>query len=551
MKFKFITKIFFFLNFVLFLNIFSIPKLTIIMVIDQFAYSYMEKLGPNFEYAFKDLKEHGVYFTNAHHAHGVPATATGHNALNTGTLAKNHGIIANSWIENGKKVNACKDDSPESSVFGPNNKILDYGYSTKNIMCNGLTDEFVKKYPNDLTFSISYKSRAAIGMSGKTGKPIWFDDKLGIFTTSKAFFNQLPNWVKDFNEKYNLDKTIENNIWRRAYPKKSKKYNLPDIDFNKNSYYIHSTYHKSLISKKRLDEPTDKIGKKNKPDIKNYSRFIKSPLANKVLLDFAKNCIDNNLHEDNNMLLWISLSPLDHLGHIYGPNGMEVTDMIYHLDKQIKNFLDSLYQNIDEEDILFVLTADHGVQPLVELNKEKNLPAYRINSSEMLHKINKHINKKYNIKNLVTDFEASQLYFDMKKFNNLDTKTKESIYSDIKKIVLNKKGISKVVTTDELINNKYDFDSILNFYKQQVYIGRSGQVFIIPNEYSDISNYKFGAGHKSGYECNTHVPLTIYQKGNIENKVITQKVWLTQLPVTIAKILDINKPEKSEFEPIF
>ena len=536
-------------NFLIFINISSVPKLTIIMVIDQFAYSYMEKLGENFKYAFKDLRENGIYFTNAHHPHGIPATATGHNALNTGTFAKNHGIIMNSWIEDSKKFSANKDNSPNSLVFNLDG-VQDYGYSTKDIMCSGLTDEFVKKYPNDITYSLSYKPRAAIGMSGKTGKPIWFDDKLGIFTTSKAFFPKLPDWVKEFNNTYKLDYKIENSIWNRMYPKKSNFYNLPDLDFHKNSNYKYATYHKSLICKKRLDESTDKIGKKNKPKIKTYSRFIKSPMANQVLLDFAKNCIDNNLHEDNKMLLWISLSPLDHLGHIYGPDSIEITDMIYHLDKQIKNFLEKIYQNIDEEDLLFVLTADHGVQPLVELNKEDDYPAYRINSSKLITKINEHIQNKYNIKKLITDFEGSQFYFDMKKFNRLDAKTKSEIYSDIKNIALNKKGVAYALTTQELQNQNFEFDSVLNFYKQQIYSNRSGQFFIIPNEYSDISNYKFGAGHKSGYEYNTHVPLIIYQKGKFEKETINKKVWMPQLPVTIAKILNINKPEKSEFEPL-
>src|SRR5258708_31371875 len=71
------------------------PKITIIFVVDQMAYSYIPKLRSNFQYGFKTLLDNGINYTNAYHPHGMPATATGHTALSTGTFAKDHGIIAN------------------------------------------------------------------------------------------------------------------------------------------------------------------------------------------------------------------------------------------------------------------------------------------------------------------------------------------------------------------------------------------------------------------------------------------------------------------------
>src|SRR5437667_251810 len=69
------------------------PKLTIIIVIDQFAYDYFYKLSPYFKHGLKYLIENAVVYTNAYHPHGYPATAAGHAALNTGAYAKDHGFI--------------------------------------------------------------------------------------------------------------------------------------------------------------------------------------------------------------------------------------------------------------------------------------------------------------------------------------------------------------------------------------------------------------------------------------------------------------------------
>src|SRR5690242_6843545 len=93
------------------------PRLTVIFVIDQFAYSYTDKLTPHIKYGLKVLLENGVNYTNAHHPAGQPGTATGHASLSTGTCAKYHGFVSNSYYMNGKKVACDDDDSGNAHVL--------------------------------------------------------------------------------------------------------------------------------------------------------------------------------------------------------------------------------------------------------------------------------------------------------------------------------------------------------------------------------------------------------------------------------------------------
>ncbi|KKP23833.1 MAG: Ca2+-ATPase [candidate division TM6 bacterium GW2011_GWF2_28_16] len=550
------------LNLIFSLNIFSnIPDLTIIMVIDQFAYNYIEKLNENFNYAFKDLLKNGITCRNAHHPHGTPATATGHTALNTGAFARDHGIINNAWITpEYQKVKSDQDDSQNSLVFGPENKLQNYGKSAKNTMCSGLTYEFTKKYPDYKTYSISLKSRASIGMSGASGNPIWFDDKTGIFTTSKAFFNEIPEWVQDFNANYNLDNIIKNYKWELFYKlhnkylytinSKTKYYNFDYIDFHKKTHYKYVQDNKTLISNKYLKD----YFKKNIYEYPEYSEFIKTPLANKVLLDLSKTCIEKNF--DNTkpikpMLLWISLSPLDYLGHTYGPDSIEAIDMIYHLDHQIKEFTNFINKKIGEKNILFILTADHGIQPLVKISKKRGYDAHVIKANELKAEINNKIKTKYNINNIVYEIKSCQLYLNVKELNKIPVDTKNSLFKNIKKIIRSKPGVSKVYTDQELLNGNFKFSSVENFYKNQIYLKRSGHIIIIPNKYSTVAEEKYGTGHRTGSKFNTHVPLIIYQPGVFEHKKFKNRVWIPQLPATVAKILNLPKPKNCEFEPIF
>ena len=91
------------------------PRLVVVLVVDQFAYSYFNKLMPQLKYGLKYLAEHGVVFTNAHMPHGQPGTATGHAGLNTGVCANYHGFVSNTWYEDGKKV-ACDDDNSDDAL---------------------------------------------------------------------------------------------------------------------------------------------------------------------------------------------------------------------------------------------------------------------------------------------------------------------------------------------------------------------------------------------------------------------------------------------------
>lgn len=547
------------LNLILVFNNFgATPKLTVVMVIDQFAYSYIEKLNENFNYAFKDLLNKGIIFTNAHHPHGTPATATGHTALNTGAFAKDHGIINNAWITpEYEKVKSDQDDSKDSLVFGPDNTVQDYGKSAKNTMCTGLTYEFTKKYPTYKTYSISLKARASIGMSGKSGNPIWFDDKTGIFTSSNAFFKNIPDWVEEFNKNYNLNAKIKDYKWELFYKlyntylytinSKTKYYNFDYIDFHKKTHYKYVQDNKTLISNAYLKD----YFKKNIYEYPDYSEFIKTPLANKVLLDLSKTCITKNFDQTKPMLLWISLSPLDYLGHTYGPDSIEAIDMIYHLDKQIKEFMDFINKKVGEKNILFILTADHGIQPLVKISKKRGYDAHVIKANELKEEINKKINKKFKIKNIIYEIKSCQLYLNNKELEKLSADIKNSLLKNIKKIIRTKPGVSKVYTDQELLNGNFKFSSVENFYKNQIYPGRSGQIIIIPNKYSTVAEEKYGTGHRTGSKFSTHVPLIIYQKDIFEHKKYKNRTWMPQLPATLAKIFNTPKPKNCEFEPIF
>ncbi len=531
------------------------PKLTVVMVIDQWGYEYIQKLKNNFNYSFKFLINNGIFYSDAHHPHGTTTTATGHTAIGTGAYAKDHGIVLNSWFDpDGKKV-CCNDDDPKTTAVFCNDKLCNYGKSAKKIMVDGFADQFVlASEPNKArkSFSLSYKDRAAIGMGGHLSKNIWFDDKTGLFTSSKAFFKELPKWVTRFNKKKKISKLKEIS-WKLCYPRKSKYYRFKDIDINKKTDYKFAGYKFSLISPKDGETPLVHKGGEDKQSYKQdkYQIFLKTPLANQILLDLSKQCLNENFNGTENFLLFVSLSPLDWLGHMYGPQSIEITDMIYHLDKQIKDFFKFAQKLAGKKELLFVLTADHGLEPIPEVMQlEDYKKSTRIMVQPLIKQMNKIVEDKYKIADIVLGFSTSMFYLNQKIFNPLGKTKQNEILNDLKTFLKGQKGAKNIWTFDELKNLTFESYQLENFYKMQLYPKRSGQLICQPQPYCVFTPYSTGTSHRSAYDYDTHVPLMLYQKNKYEKQVINERVWIPQLPVTLARILGIAKPSATPFEPL-
>lgn len=514
------------------------PRLAVVIVVDQLAHAYLDKLRPYLKYGLKYLAEHGIYFTNAFQDNGQPGTSTGHACLNTGTTAKDHGFISNSWYENGKKVNCDADDSLDARVLSPDGT-YECGKSAKRLMVDGLSDQCVlQSQPSSkfVAYSISGKSRSAIATAGKLGKALWFDNQSGTFTSSKAYFNELPEWVKTFN----MDNDISglNSItWERMYPQSPYAYNFFNID---NYDY---TRRKSMID--TLLPVPDESNLKNK-----YHFFEKTPQANQLILDCAQACIKTYVsrkHRDR-LMLWVCLSPLDKVAHQYGPQSMEAIDMIYHLDQQIRRFIRQTLRVIGKHEVIFALTADHAVMPIPELLQEEGFTqARRIDRVDFIKRINEKIEEKHSIKNIVLAYKSQELIL-APSVMEISSQDRANIINDIKLQILQEPGIKNAWVYDDLLRIPTQPGTLEDNIKNQLFSGRSGSIVIQTEPYTVITHWPTGASHKTPYDYDTHVPLIVFHPGKFERRHVRKRVTVRQLANTLAEVMNVPKPSASTCE---
>lgn len=514
------------------------PQITVIFVVDQFAYHYIPKLNPYFRYGLKKLLDEGVVYTQAHCPHGMPSTATGHAGLNTGTYAKDHGAVGNSLFSAvGKKIPIDFDSAQNAAVFSPSGS-YDFGRSAANLMVDGLSDQFVLSGNNNYkssAYSISLKSRAAILTAGKLGKPVWFDEKAGQFTSSKAFFSELPSWLINFNNQFNAIKPVLLH-WPLMYEATNPAYSM--------TQQINDLSENKFINKKHMIPQL--------PNHAAYTKFMQLPHTHQLLFELAKKIvIDHAAQENKNrLLLWVCLSSLDKLGHELGPDNIATIDMIYYLDKQLGIFLEFLDKSYGSK-VLSVLTSDHGISPLIETMQQKGYKsAQRYSSKEFIQFCNDAIAKQFGYSSLILAYKTPSLFLNQEVLNPLDQKTYQKIMSVLLEILHAHPAVKKAWISEELKRLPFQPTDVENFFKQQLYHGRSGQMTIQTFPYTIITTYPVGISHKTPYDYDTHVPIILHRKQMIGNKHITQKVWTLQLANSLSDLLGINRPSASVFEPL-
>jgi arylsulfatase A-like enzyme len=510
------------------------PQVTVIMVVDQFAAHYFSKLSCFFNYGIKDLLQKGVVYKNANYPHAMPSTGPGHAALSTGCYPKDHGIVGNNWCTPQGLKMGCDDDDPcKTAIINPvTGRCYKHGKGPGNIMVDSISDQFMMSSQPDTpraVFSFSLKSRSAICTSNKMGKAIWLDGKTGHFTSSKFYFDQLPRWLKEFNRQHHIG-SLSKVHWSLFYEPNSSAYDFKNID----NYAF--AQRQSIIGTSISIDHSSKYP---------FAIWDMTPSANQLLFDLATYCIKTQLQQNpcQELLIWLCLSPLDIVGHTFGPQSREAIDMIYHLDYQIQQFMNKLSTLLDSSNILFGLTADHGVSPIPELLEQEGYPAaVRINYTDLIPALNKAIKDAFDVDDLIDNCMSAQLYIKEKKLNKLTIEQKTESISLLKKILQKHAGIKTVWTIPELQSRNFQPNAIEFFYKNQIYPGRTGTLIVQPFPYCVIDDHSLGTGHRTPYESDTHVPLILYQKDTTHAQHISQNVWTLQLAPTLAHLIGIQKP---------
>lgn len=507
------------------------PKLVLQITVDQLRGDMLSRYQDNFIKApgqpgFNQFLTQGTRFINAHYRHNTTLTAVGHATLATGALPSQHGIAANNWADRqtGERVYCVADESTH---------LLDaegYSSSPANLMASTFSDElYLASQGKAKIFSVSIKDRGAVLTGGQHGKSFWYDKSSGNMISSSFFFSQLPDYAQRFNRS-GVKNSFVNKQWDLSLPAQQYKnssanrtFQIPPKGFNQG--FPH-----------QLPDKADKL---------YYSMLTYTPYGDELTAEFARMLIDEHQlgKGEYTDYLAISFSVTDYVGHMFGPNSLEAEDNLIRLDRTLAELFAFIDKQVGLENVLIVLSADHGVDAIPEYKRSLGFRAFRGDISAQIKDLNSTLTESFGIDGaLIKAVQLPSVYLDYPLLAKHQIPVPEA-QQKLADLAATVPGVGRVFTRSELMSKDLSFDPVAAKVQNAFVPARSGDVVIVQQSSTMSGNYA-AATHGSPYRYDTHVPMH-FAGWNMPVQQISRQVSPEDLAVTLSALLGISQPNKA------
>ena len=474
------------------------PKLVVAIAVDQFRYDYLLRFRSEYKQGLDQLLTHGAVFTNARYQHFPTVTAVGHSTFLSGATPASSGIIGNDWFDRdaGKLVTSVSDDSV---------KILsgagEGGASPRRLLASTVGDELkMSDGGRSRVIGISLKDRSAILPAGHMADgAFWFDTSNGHFVSSTYYFAALPVWANTFNEEHPLDR-YKGAVWMsRHFP----------------------------------SEMGEKL----------YKAVHDSPFGNELIEAFAERAIESEKlgQRDVTDLLALSFSSNDAVGHALGPDSPEVHDISVRTDQVLGKLFQFLDNKLGMQNVLVILTADHGVSPVPEVNQARKMPGGRMPPHIVRDTVQAALAKLYGSGQWIASPSEHFLYLNLDLIHEkkLDRAQVDETAADA---ALNIPHVFRVYTREQLIKGAVLEDQVSRSVMNGFYERRGADIYILLEPYWMSSAN--GTTHGTTFNYDAHVPV-IFMGPGIKADRFDENITVNDIAPTLATLLGIETPTGS------
>lgn len=506
------------------------PKLVVVIVIDQLRPDYLERFRPHFgNRGFNLFLQRGARFNEARHLHAATLTCPGHAAVLTGSHPNVNGIIANVWYDpaTDRAVNCAADTSV--TLIG----VEAEGRSPRNLMASTVGDELkLATSGRGKVVTVAGKDRSAIMLGGhRADGAFWMEDTL--FVSSTYYMKELPAWARQFNSSGHVS-AYSGRTWDRLLPRAAYAALGPD-DAEGEEGDIRSS---RTFPHQLGESSSDKF----------VTAFEVSPYQNEVIAEFAMRMVtEEGLGRDEVPdLLAIGFSANDLIGHVYGPDSHEVMDATVRTDRLLARFFRFLNRNVGLQNIVIVLTADHGVAPLPERVNRLNpgAGAARLDPAVLATAAETALRSRFGNPveaNWVARVAQPWLYLNVRGLEQSGHSIEEAervARGAIKRVP----AVSLALTATELRqprNPAVPSAAAFSFYP-----ARSGNVYYELTPYVVPGSARAGTTHGSPWSYDARVPLLWFGSGILPGRF--PEASTADIAPTLSAILGIPEPSGSE-----
>ena len=485
------------------------PKLVVIVVIDQFRADYLTRFRADYKGGLDRMLREGANYANARYEHAPTVTAVGHSVISTGAMPAVSGIIGNAWIDRGdnnKRVTSvCDLDfkvvGGETPAPGP--RCVDQDPSSpRRLLVTTIGDELRNRDENSRVIGISLKGRSAILPSGhRATGAYWFDDSNGNFISSTYYFDDLPQWVKDFNSQGLPAKYVDRK-WQ----------GFDRWDF-------HST--------------TGRL----------FDKIPASPWGNELIEALAERAITAEQlgQRASTDLLTVSFSSNDYVGHAVGPDAPEVRDMAIRVDQLLGQLFKKIDETVGLDKTLVVLSADHGVSPTPDMQKKRKLPGGNVLTAAD-DQVQSALNRKFgNGDWLLPGAGENVIYLNYKTLRDKKVDLDAACRIGAEAILaVPQVHASRVYSREQMsMGGRGDFittEMINGFHP-----ARSADLVIVYDPYYLPGSNSRGSTHFTPFMYDIHVPVVFFGAG-VKPGTYRRNITVNDIAPTLAAAMDVELP---------
>jgi arylsulfatase A-like enzyme len=530
-------------------------KLVVLVVFDQMRGDYMsrwaELYGPD---GFERIKKQGIWFSECHVPYACTSTGPGHASLSTGVSPSVHGIVENEWYdrEHAALIYCCQPNRPYE-LLPPlpadvekkkPTRGSDIGFSPERLLAQTVGDSLKEATKGKgRVFSLSIKDRTAVLMGGQKPDGVYcFDTRDGKFHTGAFYGRDAAHpWVTEFNNAKVPDSWF-NTVWTRLLPDEAKYLKFAGVDDAPGEALGFNGQGRTF--------PHSLRGKLTAPAKKYYEALEGSPFGNEMLFRLAKSAITAERLGKGEVpdLLCVSFSSNDLLGHRWGPDSQEVLDVTLRSDKLVGELLTFLDTEVGKDQYTLVITADHGVCPIPELQstRDKYPSAKRVMTKDLAADLESALAAAYGGEKTrwLEAFDADTWPWVYLNYKTIETRKLK--VEDVAAFVRDwfaGRGFLETAFTRHELDDKNAPDrpfrtAVLLAYRPD----RCGDVIAIPKAGVLVTPYEGGTAHGSPQPYDAYIPFLVYGAGVPALGQIKEKVSSLSIAPTLARALGVPAP---------
>lgn len=504
------------------------PKLVLVVSVDQMRFDYLVRFRDLYQGGLRRLLNQGAVFTNAKYRHANTETGPGHSVILSGRHASHSGIVANSWYDPLLKRSVNVVDDPVHRPVGGNGR----GASPANFIGHTVGDLLKRDSPESKVVGVSLKDRSAILMAGRRADAAyWYETDGGNFITSTYYMPAAPEWLKRWNANRVVDR-YAGKLWERLLSdvKVYERYAGEDA--------IEAEWdRKDIVFPHRIRQAP--------PSPAYYDDFRRTPFADEIVLQVALEAMkSHDLGTDSATdLLAVGFSATDIIGHTYGADSQEIMDQLLRLDQTLQKLFTEIDQRVGPQQTWVVLAADHGSMPLVELARQKGLPARRSRSSDVQAAVMQALQACFpKASGLIANYDAPSFYLDEAAIAASALKRRD-VETVVVKALLETGLFESVYTHAEILDPEKQDDPHLPLIRNSFFAPRSPHVIATPKPYIYISDAVGGTGHGTPHDYDRHIPI-VFLASAIRAGSYSAACGPEDIAPTLAQMLGLTGLEK-------